>query len=76
MSGGFYQFQAPQLRVIPFKQPARDTEAKVEDLVQRIAKEKEIDPRADTTALEVEIDRHVYDLYGLTKEDIAIVEDS
>jgi hypothetical protein len=29
---------------------------------------------ADTSALEREIDRIVYDLYGLTEEEIAIVE--
>ena len=29
---------------------------------------------ADTSALEAEIDRHVYALYGLTGEEIAIVE--
>lgn len=29
---------------------------------------------SDTTALEREIDQHVYALYGLTPEEIAIVE--
>jgi len=29
---------------------------------------------ADTSALEGEIDRMVYELYGLTEEEIAIVE--
>ena len=29
---------------------------------------------ADTSALEREIDQHVYALYGLTPEEIAIVE--
>jgi adenine-specific DNA-methyltransferase len=32
------------------------------------------DPRADTTVLEAEIDRLVYELYGLTEEEIKIVE--
>ena len=31
-------------------------------------------PLADTTAEEREIDRLVYDLYGLTEDEIAIVE--
>jgi hypothetical protein len=35
---------------------------------------KQRDPEANTTALEREIDRHVYELYGLTEEEIAIVE--
>ena len=35
---------------------------------------KKHDPEADTTALEQEIDRLVYDLYGLTEEEIRVVE--
>jgi hypothetical protein len=35
---------------------------------------KKHDPKADTTAWEREIDRLVYELYGLTEEEIAIVE--
>lgn len=34
------------------------------------------DPSADTMALEREIDQHVHRLYGLTPEEIRIVEDS
>jgi len=37
---------------------------------------KERDPKADTTALEREIDRLVYDLYDLTTAEIAVVEES
>jgi len=35
---------------------------------------KSLDPTADTTALEAEIDQLVYALYGLTAEEIALVE--
>jgi hypothetical protein len=44
------------------------------DIVDRILAAKAADPAADTTALEREIDRIVYELYGLTEEEIAIVE--
>ena len=37
---------------------------------------KKTTPQADTSALEREIDLLVYELYGLTKEEIAIVEES
>ena len=37
-------------------------------------KRKEENPSADTSALESEIDRLVYQLYGLTDEEIRIVE--
>ena len=45
-----------------------------EVLVDRILAAKQRDPAADTRALESEIDRRVYALYGLTPEEIAIVE--
>ncbi|MCC5924473.1 MAG: Eco57I restriction-modification methylase domain-containing protein, partial [Crocinitomicaceae bacterium] len=41
-----------------------------------ILKAKQTDPTSDTTALEREIDQLVYALYGLTDEEIKIVENS
>lgn len=38
--------------------------------------EKKYNPSADTSALESEIERLVYQLYGLTEEEIKIVEQS
>jgi len=35
---------------------------------------KRANPQADTSQMEKEIDRLVYKLYGLTQEEIAIVE--
>ena len=43
-------------------------------LVTLIINTKKIEPAADTSALESEIDRLVYELYGLTEEEIRIVE--
>ena len=43
-------------------------------LVDRILQAKDADAKADTSALETEIDRLVYDLYGLTEEEMAAVE--
>ena len=39
-----------------------------------IIRAKSTQPSADTSALEREIDQQVYALYGLTPEEIAIVE--
>jgi very-short-patch-repair endonuclease/tRNA1(Val) A37 N6-methylase TrmN6 len=44
--------------------------------VSDILKIKKQDPSADTTDLENQIDQLVYELYGLTEEEIAIVENS
>ena len=43
-------------------------------LVDRILEAKKLDPQSDTSVLEAEIDRLVYDLYGLTEDEIRIVE--
>ncbi len=46
------------------------------DLVDRILAAKDADPNADTSHLEWEIDRLVYDLYGLTEEEATAIERS
>jgi type II restriction/modification system DNA methylase subunit YeeA len=45
-------------------------------LAEKILAEKRLDPTADTSSLEAEIDHMVYELYGLTDEEIKIVEES
>jgi hypothetical protein len=46
----------------------------IEDLVSEILSCKAAEPAADTSELEAEIDRLVYCLYGLTDEEIRLVE--
>ena len=43
-------------------------------LVTQVLDYKKLNPSADTDSIEYEIDQHVYSLYGLTPEEIAIVE--
>ena len=45
-------------------------------LVERILEAKAADPDADTSELEAQIDRLVYDLYGLTEAETTAVERS
>lgn len=45
-------------------------------LVDQILEVKKINPQNDTSDLESQIDHLVYELYGLTEEEIRIVEDS
>jgi hypothetical protein len=49
---------------------------KVSDLVNEILLTKKQNPTADTTALENQIDQLVYQLYGLTEEEIKIIENA
>ena len=82
MRGGWYSYEARFIRQLPISpiDYGKPAEKKAHDtlvtLVDQILAAKKQDPEADTTALEAEIDRHVYALYGLTPEEIKIVEGS
>src|SRR5208337_1662511 len=64
------------LKLLPFRVPSEKTRSAILELVGEIvtAKKKSLD--RDTSALEREIDEQVYSLYGLTPEEIQIVEKS
>ena len=69
----------PQIRIssvenLPIKLADIQTQEKFEELVDQILTSKKTDPNADTSILEKEIDQLVYKLYGLTEEEIAVVE--
>ena len=61
---------------ISVKEVSDEENALFKEKVLEIQKQKKFDPQADTSALEAEIDRLVYDLYGLTEDEIKIVEGS
>jgi hypothetical protein len=68
------QIDIETLEKLPLKFGNRTLSEKIENLVDRILAAKAKDAQADTSALEREIDRLVYGLYGLTEEEIRIVE--
>ena len=59
---------------VPIKKDVN--EEPFENLYNKIVEAKKVNPSTDTSALESEIDRLVYQLYGLTEEEIKIVEQS
>ena len=65
-----------QLAQIPIPQADTAEHEALGGLVDRILKAKRAKPSADTTALEREIDERVYRLYGLTPEEIRMVEEA
>ena len=62
------------LRQFPIKVISLDEQKSFIRIVDEILNIKKLDFSADTSVLEAEIDRLVYSLYGLTEEEIAIVE--
>ncbi|MDB9487830.1 TaqI-like C-terminal specificity domain-containing protein [Dolichospermum circinale CS-537/01] len=59
---------------IPISQANPKEGEVITSLVDQILTAKKSDPKADTTALETEIDQLVYQLYELTPEEIQIIE--
>jgi hypothetical protein len=74
--GGFYEFKPMYVGQIPIPSTSQADKAALEALVDRILAAKQANPHADVTNLEREIDEHVYRLYGLTPDEIKIVEES
>ena len=71
-TGGFYEFKPMYVSKIPIVES--EETAKIESLVSGILSNKVASPGADVSALERQIDQLVYQLYGLTKEEIGVVE--
>ncbi|MCC5919212.1 MAG: Eco57I restriction-modification methylase domain-containing protein [Cyclobacteriaceae bacterium] len=67
--GGYFRFIRQYLAQIPMIRTN-----KLELVVNKIITIKKENPLADTTDLEQEIDQLVYELYGLSEEEIKIVE--
>jgi type I restriction-modification system DNA methylase subunit len=89
MSGGYFQFQAPQLRIMPIVKASKHQQEKVSSLVKKVMSlnekrnkigDKTTDEkdrlRKEIERLDDEIDKEIYKIYGLTKEEIKIIEGS
>jgi len=89
MSGGYFQFQAPQLRILPIVIGSEQQQTKIVEFVKNIIslnqslsklKNKSTDEKArlekEIQKLDSEIDEEVYKLYGITEEEKKIIEES
>ena len=54
--------------------PNAKFESQIVKIVDKILSQKQKDPKADTTGLEAEIDRLVYELYGLSMEEVELIK--
>jgi hypothetical protein len=74
---GGYMMQKAFVEKFPVPLPTeknKELVQKIENSAQMIFAAKKNNPKADTKALEAEIDKIVFDLYGLTEEEIKVVE--
>ena len=74
MQGENYQIDKEPLLALPIKKIPNKGQQPFIDLVDKILAAKKDNPQADTGTWEREIDRLVYELYELTEEEKAIVE--
>jgi len=72
----FRQTTLGELRKLPIPRVNTTKQKVVIDIVDQILDFKKSDPLTNTALFEAEIDRLVYELYGLTEEEIRIVEGS
>ena len=69
-----YEYYPKSVGLLRIKQGTESEQKQFVALVEKILAAKQRDAEADTSALEREIDELVYALYGLTPEEIRIVE--
>jgi hypothetical protein len=73
--GAFTKVRTNQLGQLPIP-PFQNYEDLFANKIDEIQIQKKENPTGDTTSLENEIDQLVYEIYGLTEEEIALVEKS
>ena len=73
---GTNRWKKYKIELLPIKIASQDQEKEIEILVNQILAMKKQNPSASTKDLENQIDELVYQLYELTEEEIAVVENS
>jgi len=73
---GFFEANKQFIYPLPIKIAPEGIQEQIMDLVTNIIERKKENPTVNTSSLEAEIDQLVYRLYGLTEEEIGIVEGS
>jgi hypothetical protein len=75
-AGGAFTLKKATIDEFPIKELSLEEQQPFIDKVEQILSLKKDNPEEDTVALEREIDFMVYELYGLSEEEIKIVENS
>ena len=70
----FPKIRIAQAKLLPIKKVSKDKQQPIIDLVDQILSKKQSTPTANTTNIEHQIDKLVYDLYDLSEEEIAVIE--
>jgi hypothetical protein len=74
--GGYLRFIKQYLEKIPFPNADESKKNQLVKLVSQIVELRTNDPHSDIFKIDRKIDQIVYELYGLSEEEIGIVEDA
>lgn len=74
VQGGFYRLKIIYVEQLSIPDATSKQRAAITALTDQILATKKADPKADTSTQERQVDNLVYEVYGLTKEEIALVE--
>jgi adenine-specific DNA-methyltransferase len=72
--GGYLEYKPMYVSQLPIAIPDQMQKRAIEERVEKMIKVKKNNPSFDTSGLEQQIDELVYKIYGLTPDEIAIVE--
>ena len=73
---GTNRWKKYKIQLLPIKEPSKIEEDFITKIVDEIISEKDSDPNSDTQNLEETINQHIYNLYGLSEDEIRIIEES
>jgi hypothetical protein len=74
--GGFVRLKIAYVSQIPIPSATDEQYTSISNIVAQILKTRKANQKANTTSLEKEIDQLVYGLYGLSEEEIGIIENA
>lgn len=72
--GGYLRFIRQYLAQIPIIEPLSQVREMIETILNQIIESKNQNPTSDISTLEAEIDQLVYEIYGLSEEEIGIIK--
>ncbi|MEQ4489906.1 MAG: TaqI-like C-terminal specificity domain-containing protein [Dehalococcoides mccartyi] len=73
-AGGFYAYKTQFLNLLPISDKFSDYEERISQQVRLILKAKNSNPASDIRIQEASINRMVYELYGLTNEEVTVID--
>ena len=76
MAGGYLNYGSREILSVPIPKMTQETEQRLRTLVDRIHERITLDVNADITQYMEEIDRIIYVCYGLSQQEINLIENS